>query len=280
MLPSYNYKEGILRILAKLESSIRDDVEIIIGDNSTNEEIKEMVSPWVEKFPNSIKYYWNNPYKTPIENWNFLIDEALGEYIWMLHHDEYPENMQTVEKILEKLSAEPLIDVFILNCQLTFAGGNYIRSHFNAKLRNFLLRHNPLYLLHRNIIGPTGILIIRRNLCPRFDLKLIWLVDVDLYVTLFLKNIKWASSDDLLILSEQERTSSLTKGLGKSVRGIRAAELTYLQNRMHSRDIWLGPYPGESIARKLVRFFEVMIWLPYRLISKSSAYIRYRLRLS
>jgi len=273
LLPSYNYRDGLLRILGRFEPFIGGDIEIIIGDNSTNDLIKKTVEPWVKKFPNRIKYFWNNPTKTPIQNWNFLIDEAIGEYVWIIHHDEFPETSQTIGDVLKRLSNSLLVDVFLLNCLLTFSGGRFIRPHFNIALRDWLIRLNPVYLLRRNVIGPTGILIIRRVLYPRFDLRLHWLVDVDVYVSLFLKNINWVSCPGVMIHSEQGRANSLTKGLGKSIQSIRKSELKYLQNRMHSRDIWLGSYPGEPIERKLLRFFEATIWMAYRVVTKSLAYI-------
>lgn len=279
LLPSYNYKNGLFRILERLEPSIGSDVEIIIGDNSDNDEIRLAIADWVNKYPYSIKYFWNNPTKTPIQNWNFLLEEAAGKYIWMIHHDEYPESSQDVMRLLEVIRTNPLADIFLLSCHLVFAGGSYVRPHFNVNIRDWLLRVSPLYLLRRNIIGPTGILVVRRNIYPQFDLRLIWLVDVDVYVRLFFSKVKWVSCPSILMLSEQERASSLTKGLGSSIGGINKGELEYLQRRMGSYNIWNGSYPGESIGRKLLRCLEGIIWHSYRIFTKSFAYISYRLRL-
>ena len=279
LLPSYNYKNGLFRILERLEPSIGSDVEIIIGDNSDNDEIRLAIADWVNKYPYSIKYFWNNPTKTPIQNWNFLLEEAAGKYIWMIHHDEYPESSQDVMRLLEVIRTNPLADIFLLSCKLTFSGGNFIRPHLNSNIRDWLLRNSPLYLYRRNIIGPTAMLIVRRSLYPRFDLRLIWLVDVDMYVRLFCSKARWMSCSNILILSEQERTSSLTKGLGSLVGGINRAELKYLQERMKSHNIWTGPYQGESIVRKLMRCLEALIWYSYRVITKSFFYVSYGLRL-
>lgn len=280
LLPSYNYTDGLIRILERLEPCIARDIEIIIGDNSDNDEIRTAISPWADKYPDCIKYFWNNPTKTPIQNWNFLLDKAYGEYVWMIHHDEYPESNISVGELLEAIRRNPLVDIFLLSCQLTFAGGDFIRPHFNVNIRDWLLRHAPIYLLRRNIIGPTGMLVVRRSLYPRFDLRLIWLVDVDLYVRLFCSKARWISCHNVFMRSEQERTSSLTKGLGSSIGGIYKAELEYLQNRMGSRDIWIGPYLGESMGRKLIRFLEALIWYSYRVITKSFAFISYKLRVN
>lgn len=279
LLPSYNYKDGLMRILRHLEPCIQDDIEILIGDNSTNTEISETIAPWLEKYPNKIRYSWNNPIKTPIENWNYLVDESTGEYVWMIHHDEYPESHHIVKELLKSLKVNPSVDIFLLHCHLTFAGGFFSRSHFNVKIRDWLIKRNPFYLLRRNVIGPTGILVARRSLYPRFDLKLIWLVDVDMYVRLFSKTSKWISCPHIAIYSEQERTTSLTRGLGGSIKNIRVEELGYLQKKMHSHDIWIGPYRGEGLTRKLLRSIETMIWYTYRFLTKTIASASYRLSL-
>ena len=279
LLPSYNYKNGLIRILERLEPSICNDIEIIIGDNSNNDEIKLVISDWVNKYPGCIKYFWNNPTKTPIQNWNFLLEESTGNYVWMIHHDEYPESSEDVMRLLDFIKINPSIDIFLLSCRLTFSGGNYVRPHFNVNIRDWLLRISPFYLLRRNIIGPTGLLVVRRTLYPSFDLKLIWLVDVDVYVRLFCGRGRWMSCPNILIFSEQERTSSLTKGLGSSRGQINKVELEYLQQRMESHNIWLGSYLGESMSRKLLRCLESLIWYSYRIFTKSFVYISYALRL-
>ena len=197
----------------------------------------------------------------------------------MIHHDEYPKSSHDVTRLIEAIDSNPTVDIFLLSCKLTFSGGNFIRPHLNSNIRDWLLRNSPLYLYRRNIIGPTAMLIVRRSLYPRFDLRLIWLVDVDMYVRLFCSKARWMSCSNILILSEQERTSSLTKGLGSLVGGINRAELKYLQERMKSHNIWTGPYQGESIVRKLMRCLEALIWYSYRVITKSFFYVSYGLRL-
>lgn len=274
LLPTYNYKDGVLRILNRIEALLCHEVEIIIGDNSSNQSIKEAVNPFLDAFSSQIFYQWNNPTKSPIENWNWLVNTAKGEYLMMIHHDEFPENEKTILEILNKLHDDPSIDAILLNCHLVYKKKRFTVKHFNTKLRDFLIRNNPNYLYRRNLIGPTAIVVARKSLYPLFDESLIWLVDVDIYARLFQKGIKWISCSGI-IYSEQERSDSLTGGLGSSIAAKRTSELQYLRDRESTKDLWFGSYESEPIQNKCFRMLEALIWYSYRAFTRGLARVRF-----
>ena len=92
LIPTYNFKSGINKILDCIESiddNLRNFIEIIISDDSDYEIIQKNRN---ESLKNSFKnYIYNHNIDNygAINNWNKLISKAKGEYIWLLHHDEY-----------------------------------------------------------------------------------------------------------------------------------------------------------------------------------------------
>lgn len=270
LLPTYNYVHGLQRVLDRIKGLSGSNIEVIIGDNSDDRSIQEAVDPILCANQFHILYQWNNPSKSPIANWNWLINSAKGEYVMMIHHDEFPLCEETILDALRMVGDDPSIDAVLLNCHLVYKKKRFISRHFNATLRDFLIRKNPNYLYKRNLIGPTAVLIARKKLYPLFDENLIWLVDVDMYVRLFKQRIHWLTSTGI-IFSEQERTNSLTKGLGESIPAIRNSELAYLRKRDNSNDLWLGAYSGEAIKEKIIRMLEWFLWNSYRCCTKGFA---------
>lgn len=270
LLPSYNYAHGIWRILDRIKGLPGGNIEVLVGDNSSDQAIKEVAKSALFAQHSHLRYQWNLPSKSAVENWNSLINSAKGEYVMMIHHDEFPQSEQTILDALRMLENDPSIDAILLNCYLIHKKNQFISRHFNALLRDFLIRKNPNYLYKRNLIGPTAILIARRKFYPLFDENLIWLVDVDMYVRLFKQRIHWLSSAGI-VFSEQGRANSLTKGLGDSIPAIRNSELAYLRERDNSNDLWLGVYSGKASKEKIILMLEWFLWNLYRCCTKGFA---------
>ena len=188
LVPAFNYSKGIERILRVL-TPLPPSVELIVADDSTDSSVKDII----EKFPEkNVIYLKNIPAKGAVRNWNYLIDNATGEYIILLHHDELPltqDFLNLLLKVLSKTSKDVLMmDVILLNESLT-----PIRAHIPRKLRHFILRYAPGYLFCRNIIGPTASLVIRKKYFSAFDASLKWFVDVEFYHRLLQATKAWTS---------------------------------------------------------------------------------------
>lgn len=61
LIPSYQYPEGVDRILSKFSSARPDQIEIIIGDDSTDAEVRSIVSRFQETNPGLVTYVPNFP---------------------------------------------------------------------------------------------------------------------------------------------------------------------------------------------------------------------------
>ena len=92
LIPTYNFKLGINKILDCIESiedDLRDYIEIIISDDSDEEIIQKSRNKSLKKHFKNYFYTHNIDNQGAINNWNNLISKAKGDYIWLLHHDEY-----------------------------------------------------------------------------------------------------------------------------------------------------------------------------------------------
>src|SRR6266446_10026845 len=89
LIPTYDYPEGVVRILRCLTPRLQDDVEIIISDDSPTSAVAESVAPFLDAC-DKIKYTHNARALGPCANWNALLERAAGEYCLLLHHDDIP----------------------------------------------------------------------------------------------------------------------------------------------------------------------------------------------
>jgi len=216
LIPAYNYPKGVERILIALSQEYSLNVEIIVSDDSSDDKVRDICSFYKDAF-HSFIYKRNNPSLGAVNNWNSLLDKAQGDYCLLLHHDEFPLSANFIGKVTDTLSVNTAIDVLIMDCVLVDINTGFSRQHAPSWFRNLSAKYFPEYLFRRNIIGPVSTLIVRRSVFPRFNEKLQWLVDVELYVRLFTQGITIKTAANIQIGSAPDKNHSITASLGNEV---------------------------------------------------------------
>ncbi|QLY78760.1 glycosyltransferase [Clostridium intestinale] len=97
LIPAYNQTNYLKEALESAINQTYPNIEIIIGDDSTNEEVKELIKPYLERYSN-IVYFKNERdemdygYKNHVECYR----RSNGEYINYLNHDDifHPEKIE------------------------------------------------------------------------------------------------------------------------------------------------------------------------------------------
>ena len=104
-IPTKDRPDWCLRALSSAFDQLdgRTDVEILVSDNSADDETQRMVSRIPQQ---AIRYWRNSPPTEMVENWNHLLSKATGQYILWLHDDDYMLP-GSVRGILETLSKYP-----------------------------------------------------------------------------------------------------------------------------------------------------------------------------
>jgi glycosyltransferase involved in cell wall biosynthesis len=273
LIPAYNYPIGVERILSKLSSEYSEDIEIIVFDDSSDNKVHSVCTAYKDAFYSFI-YKHNDPAMGAVVNWNSLLDEAQGEYCLLLHHDEFPLGDNFVNKVIDTLSINTAIDVLIMDLVLVDINTGFIRQHAPSWLRNLSAKYFPEYLFRRNVIGPISTLIIRRKIFPHFDSNLQWMVDVDLYVRLFLKKPKIKFNPSIRIGSSLDRTKSITSSISHNLDKIEKVELHYL-NKIYGPKFSL--YRGGIISFYYMPLyiFEKIFWIGFRVIQYLPHYMVY-----
>ncbi len=267
LIPSYNYPEGVGRILRALYPWDNDACEVVIADDSSDSGVADEVRDFIKISGQKITYYSNFPPKGAVANWNSLVSGAHGKYCLLMHHDECPIAANFTENLIRRISESPDVDVGVLDLILVREGSLTTIRHVPSYFRMFVLIYIPGYIFRRNVIGPVSSLVIRRSCFPKFNEQLRWLVDVDMYFRLIAKSNTICSWTDLNVLSIINRTDSITARLAPGLQVCIGQERGLLM-QSYGDVVWLNEPARGMYAVALLYVFESFFWNIFRVVQK------------
>lgn len=183
-IPTYNQTKYLVKSLNSIKDQTFSDVEIIISDDSSTNDVEDLVLEFIKSNEIDVTYTRNNPALGSPENWNYAISLAKGNWIKIMHHDDWFCERDALENMMNSASIHPN--------SLIFAGikGKYIaenREYVNLPDKNQIegIKLDPFSLIWANIIGPPSTILFPKTTIT-FDKNLIWLVDIEFYLQLLL----------------------------------------------------------------------------------------------
>lgn len=184
-IPAYNKPDYVRRCLNSISRQTYKNIEVIISDDSPDDSLKHVVS----EFSNlAIKYLHNTvPLKSP-GNWNNALNNARGEFIMLLHQDDWLSSSDSIQKFVAGFHNDEVDFVFCKNIGLDEMGKKILFQD-RAKIPD--LQKRPEYLIIRCVIGPPSNVMLRNKITVRYDEELIWLVDVDYYIRIIKGGFKF-----------------------------------------------------------------------------------------
>lgn len=263
LVPAYCYRAGLERIFQSMADVYYDNIELIIFDDSPDDDIEELVSIWSKKLQFSLRYQHNKPALGAPANWNFLLESARGQFSLLLHHDEVPIGSSFWKSLVSLLEQNNDIDIILMDCILFDSSSKIKRLHTYSLLRKYVVSHYPNYLYRRNLIGPVSTLVIRSSIFPRFDCNLKWFVDVDLYFRLFNSKRSNLRFVNLKMGSILDRKDSITAQIGCNVKSLARTENAYLLTQ--GRNLFWGVGICSPL-RKSFFIIESFFWYLYKVI--------------
>jgi glycosyltransferase involved in cell wall biosynthesis len=180
-IPAYKKPEYVVRAIQSILKQSYKKVEIIISDDSPNEDIKIAIQPYISDI--DIKYYHNQPaLKSPM-NWNNALNKATGDFVMLLHQDDWLHNENALTIYLHSFSSHP--EIGFVFCKNTAIQPDGVALNLQA-IKSLLgdMDQKPHHILRANVIGPPSNVMLKRSIPIRYDENYIWLVDVDYYVQL------------------------------------------------------------------------------------------------
>lgn len=225
-VPSYNNADEVKRLMDSVVMQEYKDYEVNISDDSTNDEIAELVREYSEV---RLNYVHNQKPLGHIFNWNAAIKMAKGEYIKIMFSDDWFTDKDSLGKFAAMLDDAPeVLLAFSGSRQVELygqAGENvqHVTSEHKLSLYDRYasadyiagLRQDYRRLFLSNQIGAPSATIYRRGAkLALFDEQSNWASDMFLYFDLLQNNSNFAYTREPLIaigVHENQYTESFSE---------------------------------------------------------------------
>jgi glycosyltransferase involved in cell wall biosynthesis len=205
-IPAYKRIDYLKRLLCSIEIQKFKDYEVIISDDSNDHSVEELLKNFNGRF--EIKYFKNEKALGTPANWNHAISKATGEWIKLMHDDDWFDNEHSLEKfaLARNNNNKFIFSAYTNKTELT---NNIEKKFFNENLKTIILK-NPLSLLAKNSIGPPSVTLFHNSIKDKYDEGLKWRVDIEYYIRNISKGIEFTYINELLInvgVSESQVTN-------------------------------------------------------------------------
>lgn len=176
LIPAYNQPVYLRYALESVLAQTYKNIEIIIGDDSTNKKVQRMLFPYLMRYSH-IKYFKNHKKQKAdigIDNFNACLTAARGEYINFLNHDDLFKKKKIERMILYFLKDEQ-VSLVTSHRQPINAAGKYLKMEgpYKRYSERVVVLGKDLgdYCLKNceNVIGePTSVLFRKKDLNEPF----------------------------------------------------------------------------------------------------------------
>lgn len=215
-VPAYGNSAGIRRLLGSVKEQTYTDYEVILTDDSPDDSVKKAA---LESDLKNISYHKNEKRLGATANWNAAVHLAKGEYIKIMHHDDWFSQADSLARFVAMLEENPEADLaFCGTWQVTLAAdsdsadgaaGDRFARHITEEHRDMIAADWRNLFFGGYIGAPSA--TIYRNVGIDYEEQLKWLVDVEFYMRLLQRNPVFVDTDDPLIcigISESQLTES------------------------------------------------------------------------
>ncbi len=179
-IPAYRRVNYLTRLLNSIAVQTFKDFEVILSDDSPDDSVEQLAALYRDKF--TLHYFKNTTALGTPENWNFAITKAEGEWIKLIHDDDWFETPNSLGVFVEHTKQG---NRFIFSAYANvFDGSNRVDKIFVPAFWQKRIIRQPLTLLAHNVVGPPSVTMIHRSITEIYDARMKWRVDMDFYVRL------------------------------------------------------------------------------------------------
>lgn len=190
-VPAYKRIDFLKRLLDSIARQRFRDFEVIVTDDSPGAakdvlkagadlEVSELCESYVGQFP--LRYFRNaQPLGTP-ENWNEGIRLSQGQWIKIMHDDDWLADDDSLGSFAAAIDANPAASFIFSAYRDVFLDENWSREMFVPAGRYKAFLKNKTVLFARNIVGPPSVVLYKREGDIFFDRTVKWVVDIEFYI--------------------------------------------------------------------------------------------------
>ncbi len=206
-IPAYQRVDYLKRLLNSISIQTYKSFEVIISDDSPDESVQQVLKDYSEL---NIKYYKNEkPLGTPA-NWNFAISKAKGEWIKLMHDDDWFSSAESLAIFANHLNPKHKF-IFSAYTNVFENIDQKNQPKFSSSIWRKKILHEPGVLLADNIIGPPSVTLIHSSIKEQYDERLKWRVDIEFYMRILQQEKSFFYINELLVnvgVSDSQVTQS------------------------------------------------------------------------
>jgi glycosyltransferase involved in cell wall biosynthesis len=206
-IPAYRQTQYLARTLDSILRQDYRDYEVVVTDDSPDATVETVVRKYA--FGPRLTYVRNPaPLGSPA-NWNQAVRYSRGEYIKILHHDDWFAASSSLAQYVALLDSDSAAGFAFSGAIARSATSGRTRHHRASERQLARLRVEPTCLFYGNFIGPPSSTIIRRASFREFPEDLIWIVDIAQYIQI-LQNTSFVATREPLIISTTQAAHQVT----------------------------------------------------------------------
>ena len=260
-IPAYKQVDFFKRSLDSIAIQQFSDFEVVVTDDSPDQTLKSICAEYENRF--KINYFHNEKQLGSPENWNEAIRKANGDWIKILHHDDWFSDSNSLTEFYNLTLQNPKADFHFCATRIVNQGtapemgspNHLINAPIDEQLHS--LAKDPFQLFYWNFIGPPSSTLFRRKLNMYFDQSVYYVVDIDFYIRQLKLNPEFSYSPKPLINNTANHPEQVT---AQSMRPeTQLGEYIYLYSKFKR-----GSFPEKSALR-----FFYSLFLKYGIRSES-----------
>lgn len=239
-IPAYKNESLLERLLDSIKTQNFIDFEVIITDDSPDDSILTLCEHYKSSFP--LSYSWNVKSLGTPANWNFAISKSQGEWIKIMHADDWFVSENSLSTFAE--ATKKNVD-FIFSAYSNINLQNSLSSISRLSMFELaLLKKSPYNLFKKNFIGHPSTTLIRRK--PNqidYDENIKWVVDFDYYIRFLSENNDFIYIN-IPLINIGIHDNQVTKTSFR-IREVEIPENIYLLNKLgtqHLKNIFVYDY--------------------------------------
>lgn len=116
IIPSYNRANTVGQTIESIiNQQVNANLEIVIGDDCSTDNAREVLSAYKEKYPNILRLFFWEENMGLGANWASCVKECQGKYICNCDNDDYWHNPHKLQLQLDYMELHPDSNVLITN---------------------------------------------------------------------------------------------------------------------------------------------------------------------
>lgn len=225
-IPAYKNTAYLDVLLQSVKAQTFRNYEVIVSDDSPNDEVEDLCKIYATVFP--LQYHKNSPAKGSPANWNQGIALAKGEWIKIMHDDDWFADEHSLEKFAKVANDHPGVG-FIFSGYSNFENGILKKVSIPGSFVESKLKRSALCLFAKNYIGAPSTTLIRNDRNDWYDVQTKWVVDFEFYIRCLTDRPFYIIHESLINVGfNEEQITKVTFGN----RDIEIPENIYILNKM------------------------------------------------